>query len=60
MHWIGREAMARDVEIGTDLMKEWLAELGLACWGIRAAGGGGRTAGRRPEFADTAGPGPSR
>ena len=33
MRWITREAMARDVEIGMDLMREWLAEFGVPCKG---------------------------
>ena len=30
MRWITRDAMARDVEIGMDLVKQWLAEFGMA------------------------------
>jgi len=31
MRWIGREAMAREVEIGMGLLKEWCAEFGVTC-----------------------------
>jgi len=34
MRWIGREAMAREVQIGMDLMKDWLDEFGLGCEGL--------------------------
>jgi len=34
MRWIGREAMAREVAIGMDLMKDWLHEFGLECGGL--------------------------
>jgi len=34
MRWIEREAMARDVEIGMGLMKQWLEEFGLSTGGI--------------------------
>ena len=34
MRRIGRGAMARDVEIGMDLMQEWLAEFGVRCKGL--------------------------
>jgi hypothetical protein len=33
MRWITREAMARDTEIGMDLMKEWMVEFGVRCEG---------------------------
>jgi len=33
MRWITREAMAREVEIGMGLMKEWMAEFGVRCEG---------------------------
>jgi len=34
MRWIGREAMAREVGIGIELVKDWCDELGLACEGL--------------------------
>ncbi len=34
MRWIGREALARYVEIGMGLMKEWFVEFGVRCEGL--------------------------
>lgn len=34
MRWIGREAMAREVEIGMELMEEWLGEFDVRCEGL--------------------------
>ena len=35
MRWIGREALAEDVEIGVALLKEWMREFGVECEGVR-------------------------
>ena len=34
MRWIGRQELARYVEIGVALVKEWIGEFGVRCEGI--------------------------
>ena len=34
MRWVGRESLGRYVDIGTELVKEWMAQFGVTCQGV--------------------------
>ncbi len=34
MRWVGRESLAEYVDIGTELVKEWMVQVGVTCQGV--------------------------